>query len=224
MSDGNARDASGLDPAKVYARRFAGDEDFRRAMWRILASWFSQWIPRDAVVVEIAAGHCEFINAVAASRRIAIDLNPDTKQHAGDGVEVVIGDARDITAVAPRSADVVFVSNFFEHLERAAILDTMRAARRMLKPGGRLLVLQPNIRFAARDYWMFFDHVTPIDDRALCEALELCGFGIERVIPRFLPFTTKSSLPKSLLLLKLYLRLPLAWRLLGGQAFVVARA
>ncbi|MFA6956228.1 MAG: class I SAM-dependent methyltransferase [Thermoanaerobaculia bacterium] len=221
--EGNPRDASGLDPSKVYARRFAGDGEFRRAMWHVLAGWFARWIPPEAVVVEIAAGHCEFINAVAASRRIAIDLNPDTRAHAGPGVEVVIGDARDVTAVAPHSADVVFVSNFFEHLERAAILDTMRAARRMLRPGGRLLVLQPNIRFAARDYWMFFDHVTPIDDRALCEALELCGFEIETVIPRFLPFTTNSALPKSLLLLKLYLRLPLAWRFLGGQAFVVAR-
>lgn len=223
MNGGNPRDASGLDPSQVYARRFAGDEKFRHAMWRVLADWFSRWIPRDAVVVEIAAGHCEFINAVAASRRIAIDLNPDTREHAAEGVEVVIGDARDITAVAQHSADAVFVSNFFEHLERTAILDTIRAAHRMLRPGGRLLVLQPNIRFAARDYWMFFDHVTPIDDRALCEALELCGFEIETVIPRFLPFTTKSSLPKSLLLLKLYLKLPLMWRVFGGQAFVVAR-
>jgi hypothetical protein len=70
---------------------------------------------------------------------------------------------------------------------------------------------------------MFFDHVTPIDDRALCEALELCGFSIETAIPRFLPFTTKGSLPKSTLLLKLYLKIPLAWKLFGGQAFIVAR-
>lgn len=224
MSDERQRDASGLEPASVYARRFAGDEEFRRAMWRVLAGWFSRWIPREATVVEIAAGHCEFINAVTAARRIAIDLNPETRTHAAEGVEVVTGDARDITAVREHSADVVFVSNFFEHLERPAILETMKAARRMLRPGGRLLVLQPNIRFTPRDYWMFFDHVTPIDDRALCEALELCGFGIELCIPRFLPFTTKSRLPKSAALLRLYLRLPVAWRVFGGQAFVVARA
>ncbi|MBI2214042.1 MAG: class I SAM-dependent methyltransferase [Acidobacteria bacterium] len=193
-------------------------------MWRVLAKWFSRWIPRDAVVVEIAAGHCEFINEVTASRRIAIDLNPSTRNHAAAGVEVVTGDARDVTATEPHSADVVFVSNFFEHLEREAILDTIRAAQRMLKPGGRLLILQPNIRFAARDYWMFFDHVTPIDDRALCEALQLSGFEIELSIPRFLPFTMKSRLPRSILLLELYLRMPLAWRFFGAQAFIVARA
>lgn len=223
MNEPARRDASGLEPSDVYARRFAGDEEFRREMWRVLAGWFGRWIPPGSVVVEIAAGHCEFINAVDAARRIAIDINPDTRAHAAAGVEVVVGDARDVAAIAEGTADVVFVSNFFEHLERAAILDTIRAAHRSLKPGGRFLVLQPNIRFVSRDYWMFFDHVTPIDDRALCEALELCGFSIETAIPRFLPFTTKGNLPKSTLLLKLYLKIPLAWKLFGGQAFIVAR-
>lgn len=223
MNETARRDASGLEPSDVYARRFAGDEEFRREMWRVLARWFGRWIPAGSVVVEIAAGHCEFINAVDAARRIAIDINPDTRAHAAAGVEVVVGDARDVTAIAEGTADVVFVSNFFEHLERAAILDTIRAAHRSLRPGGRFLVLQPNIRFVSRDYWMFFDHVTPIDDRALCEALELCGFSIETAIPRFLPFTTKGNLPKSTLLLKLYLQIPLAWKFFGGQAFIVAR-
>jgi SAM-dependent methyltransferase len=223
MNETARRDASGLEPSRVYARRFAGDAEFRRAMWIVLARWFSRWIPPGATVVELAAGHCEFINAVAAARRIAVDINPATREHAAPGVEVVVGDAREPSAIPDASADVVFVSNFLEHLERAAILDTLRSAHRILRPGGRFLVLQPNIRFAARDYWMFFDHVTPIDDRALCEALELTGFEIETAIPRFLPFTTKGKLPKSTLLLRLYLRLPLAWRLFGGQAFVVAR-
>ncbi len=223
MNETARRDASGLEPSRVYERRFAGDAEFRNAMWRVLVGWFSRWIPADSVVVEIAAGHCEFINAVRAARRIAIDINPDTRVHAEAGIEVVVGDARDSSAIPDATADVVFVSNFFEHLDRGAILETIRGAHRILKPGGRFLVLQPNIRFAARDYWMFFDHVTPIDDRALSEALELCGFSIETSIPRFLPFTTKGKLPKSTLLLRLYLRLPLVWRFFGGQAFIVAR-
>jgi SAM-dependent methyltransferase len=223
MSESGRRDAAGLEPARVYARRFAGDERFRGEMWRVLAAWLSRWIPHDAVIVEIAAGHCEFINAVNGARRIAVDINPETRRHAADGVEVVVGDARELSVLSEGTADVVFVSNFFEHLERSAILDTIRAVHRILKPGARFLILQPNIRFLARDYWMFFDHVTPIDDRALCEALELCGLSIETAIARFLPFTTKGKLPKSTRLLRLYLRLPLAWRLFGGQAFIVAR-
>ncbi len=85
-----------------------------------------------------------------------------------------------------------------------------------------MLILQPNIRFISRDYWMFFDHVTPVDDRALCEALELGGFRIEINVPRFLPYTTASRLPVAPWLIRLYLRLPILWRVLGGQAFIVA--
>ena len=42
------------------------------------------------------------------------------------------------------------------------------------------------------------------------------------VLPRFLPYTTKSRLPQHPLLVRLYLRVPLAQRLLGKQAWVVA--
>ena len=70
---------------------------------------------------------------------------------------------------------------------------------------------------------MFFDHVTPIDDRALVEALEINGFEVLRVIARFLPFTTKSRLPRALPLVRLYLRLPQAWQLIGQQPFILSR-
>lgn len=42
------------------------------------------------------------------------------------------------------------------------------------------------------------------------------------MIPRFLPYTTKSRLPQAPWLIRLYLRVPLAWWLLGKQALVVA--
>ena len=48
------------------------------------------------------------------------------------------------------------------------------------------------------------------------------GFTIEEVRPRFLPYTTKSRLPKSGFLLKIYLRLPPLHLLMGKQMFLVA--
>jgi hypothetical protein len=41
-------------------------------------------------------------------------------------------------------------------------------------------------------------------------------------VPRFLPFTTKSRLPRSTKLVRAYLAFPPAWRLLGKQSFLVA--
>ncbi len=207
----------------MYRRRFHGMGAFRRDMWRVLCrDWFQRFVPAGSTVVEVGAGHCEFINAIQADRKIAVDINPDTAEHAAGDVEIVLADSTAMDAVDSRSVDVVFMSNFLEHLGRDAIADTFTECRRILKPAGRILVLQPNVRYAYRDYWMFFDHVTPIDDRALCEILEVVGFAVSRNIPRFLPYTTKSRLPKSLFLLRLYLKIPLLWRFLGGQAFVVA--
>lgn len=209
---------------QLYSTRF-DDTAFRREMWRILAERFFQgWVPRDATVVEVAAGYCEFINSISARRRVAVDLNPDVEHHAAEGVEHVVSTATDLGFLEDGSVDVVFISNFFEHISREEILLVLREARRVLHPQrGRLLVLQPNIRFCAKDYWMFFDHVTPVDDRALVEAFALTDLRLEHLVLRFLPFTTKSQLPRSTVLVKAYLRARPLWRILGKQSFLVAR-
>lgn len=212
-----------LDLAAVYDRRFAGEAAFRDAMWKVLCRrFFQRYVDRDAVVVEVGAGHCEFINNIAARRKIAVDLSTDTPNYAAHGVEVLTTPSTELGAIADGSVDVAFASNFFEHLGRSEILVTLKELRRILAPHGRLLVLQPNIRYCHRDYWMFFDHITPLDDRSLVEALQMTGFTPIEVIPRFLPFTTKGRLPNSLALLKIYLSVPLLWRFFGAQAFVAA--
>jgi len=82
------------------------------------------------------------------------------------------------------------------------------------------MILQPNIRFCFKDYWMFFDHITPLDDRSLSEVLEINGFKVVECRPKFLPYTMKSKLPNSILLLKMYLKFPLIHRIFGKQAFI----
>jgi ubiquinone/menaquinone biosynthesis C-methylase UbiE len=207
----------------LYAERFAGDREHRAAMWRVLcAGFFDRYVQPSDTVLDVAAGGCEFINAVRAGTRIAVDVNPAVRDAAGPGVTALVASADELTDVPDGSIDVVFASNFFEHVDRPTILAVMAEAHRVLRPGGRFLVLQPNIRFCARDYWMFFDHVTPIDDRALGEAFTLSGFEVTTVVPRFLPFTTKSRLPTAPWLIRGYLAFPPAWRLLGKQSFLLA--
>ena len=115
--------------------------------------------------------HCEFVNNIRAADRIAVDLNPDVVVKAGPGVTAHGARSDDMAMVETGSVDRVFVSNFFEHVDRETILATLVEIRRVLRPDGKLLVLQPNIRYCAKDYWMFFDHVTPVDDRSLFETL-----------------------------------------------------
>ncbi len=212
-----------LETRNIYRRRFGDDLEFRQQMWKVLCEhYFQQFIPKDSVVMELAAGYCEFINNINARQKIAIDINEDTIRRANKDIQVVLTTSSDLSRIESESIDRIFVSNFFEHITKDHIVQTVKECHRCLKKGGKLLILQPNIRFIYKDYWMFYDHITPIDDRALCELLELSEFTIELNVPQFLPFTTKSKLPKSLLFVKLYLTIPLLWKIFGGQAFIVA--
>jgi hypothetical protein len=81
----------------------------------------------------------------------------------------------------------------------------------------------PNVRFVAGAYWDFWDHLTPITDRSLVELLEHLDYSVELCYPKFLPYTTRSSIPKSLWLVRGYVRFPPAWRILGKQFLIRAR-
>jgi len=55
----------------------------------------------------------------------------------------------------------------------------------------------------------------------LKDAGKLAGFSIIKNIPRFLPYTTKSSIPQNPLFVFLYLKLPFVWLFMGKQSFLV---
>jgi SAM-dependent methyltransferase len=214
--------------AALYAHRF--DERERAAkdkLWDVLVRDFLQrYVPPDAVVVDVAGGYGEFTGHVRAKRKIVVDLNPDARAAAAVGVEVRAADARRLAEQHDLigGVDVVFVSNFFEHLGSAEDLVTvLRGCRALLRPGGTLLVIQPNFRYAFREYYDFLDHSLPITDRSLSEALLVAGFAVDELVPRFLPFTTKGR-PSSPALLRVYLRVPLLWRIFGAQIFARAHA
>lgn len=220
------RETEGVDVARLYRQRFDEEElAFKRRAWEVLcARVFQRYVDPNDTVVDLGAGHCEFINAIRCGTKIAIDLNPDVRLHARDA-RVIITDSVDIRELHAASVDVVFSSNFFEHLpDKRAVIDTLRECRRILSNDGTLILLQPNIRYLAGKYWDFFDHHTPLTDRSMAEALRVTGFEPERIVPRFLPYTVKGSrFGRSVVLLRLYLRMPVVWRFFGRQMLIVAR-
>lgn len=42
-------------------------------------------------------------------------------------------------------------------------------------------------------FWDYFDHHLPLTHLSLSEGLELAGFEVQRVVPRFLPYTVKDT-------------------------------
>lgn len=211
----------------LYRHRFSAAElPAKNRIWSVLCQHFFQpLIARaDAVVLDLACGYGEFINNIRAGRKIAIDLNPDSPACLGADVEFHPVASNEMAPIADASVDVVFTSNFFEHLPtKAALGETLAEVRRVLRPGGRIIAMGPNIRLVPGAYWDFIDHHLPLSERSLCEAMVLSGLEPVRVIDRFLPYTTQSKLPKGPLFVRAYLAFPLAWKLMGKQFLVVAK-
>ncbi|MGH7241554.1 MAG: class I SAM-dependent methyltransferase [Candidatus Saccharimonadales bacterium] len=209
----------------IYSKRFGQKDASRQVLWSTLTQhYFQNFIDKNDTVLDLAAGYCEFINNIDCKTKYAVDMNPETKKRAAKDVKVYIASSDKLPPTLHGKVDKVFVSNFFEHLDdKHQLLTTLSEIRKVLKPGGTLMVLQPNISRTGNDYWNFVDHSLPINDKSLCEALELSGFVVSSLNPRFLPYTSSSSLPIHPLFIRLYLKFRPAQWLLGKQIFAVAQ-
>lgn len=217
---------SDLPHDRVYANRFSPKlRAEKAAVWRVVCADFLQrYVPRDAAILDLGAGYGEFINNIAGARKVAIDMNPELPSCLEAGIKAIAFDVNSGEPLPDGPYDVVFASNFFEHLrDKGALTKLVARIHEALRPGGRLLVLGPNIRVLHGEYWDFYDHHVALSDRSVTELLVASGFEIEECIPRFLPYTMKSRLPSWPFLVRAFLRFPLAWRIFGGQFFVVAR-
>jgi ubiquinone/menaquinone biosynthesis C-methylase UbiE len=205
---------------KIYKKRF--DNVTKRVqLWKILVNnFFQKFILKKDYVLEIACGYGEFINNIQCKKKFALDINGEAKQYLNKNVFFINSSSINIP-LKEKSIDKIFISNFFEHINKDEIVKTIKEIKRILKKRGRVMILQPNIRFCYLDYWMFFDHITPIDDRALIEIFSIYDFECKLNIERFLPFTTKSKLPQANFLVYLYLKLPILWKIFGKQSFLI---
>ncbi len=209
---------------EIYEARFdSATVAAKKKLWKVLVEQFLQsYVPTDASVADIGGGYCEFINAIRCRRKYVVDLNPDVERHADPDVEILISDASEISSLPGGDLDIAFASNFFEHLSsKQQLFEVLSEIHRILKKGGKLLIIQPNIKYAYREYWDFIDHHIPLTENSMKEALITTGFEIGECIPRFLPFSAKLSTYKSTTLLSLYLKMPLLWKIFGKQIFMV---
>lgn len=204
-----------------HETRFAYDA--RRAkLWQVLTrDYFQALIDPAATVLEIGAGYCDFINCVRAARKFALDVWPGIREHCASDVEAVVGSATDMDAVPDASVDIVFASNVFEHLGVSEFAEVLQRLRRKVKPRGRLIILQPNFRYAFREYFDDYTHRSIWTDVSLSDFLLANGFQPELVKRRFLPLTLRSRLPVWRSLIRLYLLSP--FKPFGKQMLVVAR-
>jgi SAM-dependent methyltransferase len=214
------------DLSSIYKSRFSNTGlEKRNRVWKILCEeFFQEQVAQQSAVLDLACGYGEFINNINAARKFGVDLNPDASSHLSPDVNFKLTPAYDLSHIDDNTLDRVFTSNFLEHLaDKAACDAVLKEVRRILKPGGKFMILGPNIRYAYKEYWDYYDHYLPLSHLSLVEGLMLAGYTPETVIDRFLPYTMNNARPTADWMIRLYLRMPPVWKLLGKQFFVVAR-
>jgi SAM-dependent methyltransferase len=210
----------------IYRERFDGGAlKQKNKVWKVICEDFLQkYIAPSDSVLDLGAGTCEFINNIRCGKKYAADLNPDTRKYAAEGVDVIQPPDLTTLALEDSTVNVVFASNFFEHLpDRQCLLDTLAEIRRVLSPNGKLIVVQPNVKYLYMEYWDYFDHQIALSHESMREAIITSGFAIDMLKARFLPYTFRSRYPKGKFFVKTYLKFPIIQRVLGKQMFILAR-
>ena len=208
---------------QLYEARFDEREiSAKQGVWDEIARYLQRFVDPTLPLLDLACDRGHFVRAIHASERWATDIR-DMRAALPDDVRFVQSSGLDLAAAVPTGHfGTVFMSNYLEHLGSAdAVIEQLKVARQLLAPGGRVIVLQPNVRLVGFRYWDFIDHRVALTERSLLEAAELASLGTDQLITRFLPYSTKGRLPAARLLVRAYLAFPPAWRVMGKQTLYV---
>ena len=188
------------------------------SLWRF---YFRHIVPADGCVLDLGCGYGDFINSVVTRRRIALDVWDGFPRYLAPGVEPVVAEVTDLRAIENESVDFAFASNLFEHISQSDLATVLDALSSKLTGRGSLAILQPNYRYAYREYFDDYTHVSVYSHISLADFLTAHGWEVIDVRPRFLPLTVKSRLPVWSPLIALYLALPI--KPMGKQMLLRAR-
>ncbi|HEX4935527.1 MAG TPA: class I SAM-dependent methyltransferase [Gemmatimonadaceae bacterium] len=208
-----------------FSTRFGFDAR-RDLVWREVVKWLqNRYIPADSRVLDLGAGYCNFINNVTAREKHAVDVFTRFPSFAAPDVNTHVSSVTSMDFFDDSHFDVAFASNLFEHLNRPDLLMLLREMRRILKPGGLLILMQPNFKYCSETYFDDYTHIQIFTDASLYDFLEAYGFAIRDAFPKFMPVNMKSTLRLNLPMLPLIVRtyLSMPFKPFAGQMLMVAR-
>lgn len=197
--------------------KYEGKKDL---IWNVLCKYLQKYIPQNSRVLDVGAGYCFFINNIIANQKYAMDANKDVLMFANKDVTTIVGTTQ-CMCFDNNFFDIVFVSNVLEHLSIDDILQALIEFKRILKNNGTLIILSPNFRYSYKEYFDDYTHKSILTDESITDILLSVGFGIDKIMPKFIPFSVKSRLPFNKILMWIYLRFP--WKPFAGQMLVIAK-
>lgn len=211
------------DASSDYFRVRLKSDRRRTVTWKALCKHFFQsYVDEDAIVLEIGAGYCDFINNIQAQKKIALDAWSEFARHANSGIETHIGDVIETSKFVTSKVNLVFASNLFEHLTKNQVKEVLFDLKKIMVPTrSHLILLQPNFRLNPGRYFDDYTHESIWTDNSLSDFLAANGYETVSIFPKFLPLTVKSKIPVSEFLIWVYLKSPIKLR--AGQMLIIAK-
>lgn len=197
-------------------------EPNRIILWEVLSAYLSKYINSEAKVLEIGAGYCYWINSIKAKRKDAVDIWEDMSKYANEDINTHIKDLSKGLPNFDTKFNNILASNLFEHIDSNSIVILLEDIFKNLEIGGRLILIQPNFKYAYKNYFDDYTHKTIYTNISLANLLKSIGFEIEIVKPKFTPYSMigmNFTIPS--FLIKLYLFSP--FKPYAGQMLIIAR-
>src|ERR1700759_5569867 len=138
---------SAMNYQRLYEYRCRDvDQRARTAVWHEIAPFIHSLMGHPQRVLDPAAGRGEFINAVPAPERWAIDQVAYAEGTYEPGGRAVVSDVFE-DDLPDGHFGGVFVSNFLEHLTaQEAVASFLARMHQATAPGGRIAIMGPNFR------------------------------------------------------------------------------
>ena len=235
------RDAIAIDGAYQHRALVAGPSIQR--YWHQAKLELLDWlfdVETGDRVLDIGCGSGVFANHLASygARVTAIDGNPEaiayaTATFASDAVDFQLGQM-DAVDLEPGSFDRATCLEVIEHVYPAQVTALLASLRRLLRPGGTLLLTTPNYRglwplvewaadrFAPTAQMDRSQHINRYSRARLCQTLRDAGFEIKalRTYSTIAPFASVLSWPLAQRIDRLERRIDLPF---GNLLALVAR-
>ena len=195
----------------------------RMHVQKSIIRYLSRFFSGEGTILDMGCGKGEFISQVKGVKLLAIDTDPSAKSHLPSNVTFVNGGVETLSGIESNSVEIIYASNFIEHLSMEEATFFLKEGLRILQLGpkkGFLIIVQPNFRYSYRNYFDDFTHKSVFTHISLSSLLEMTGYEVIVCEKKFLPYSLSSKKAYFSFLLSPYLRLGL--RIFGGQMLFVA--
>ena len=183
------RDVAGLSTIGFVGGNEANYVDFADAfrppeddLIRQLSS-YKQWFPTSGRSVDLGAGRGEMVEVMKSAGLDALGIDNDesmVSRAVANGRQVVLNDVDSfLVATSDGEFELISAIHIVEHVDTPHLMTWLGEIRRVLSPGGRLIIETPNPHAidAFKAFWLDTTHVRPYYPESLLHMAHETGFS-----------------------------------------------